>query len=338
FLVSGRHLQIFTDSGEYYPPLSSGEALTPANVAFRRQTRYGCKRVQPQDLDGATLFVQATGNAIREYLYEDVMQSYTSESISIMSPHLLSSPVNATSQRGNESRPEQNAFFINDDGTIAVFHTARGQEIAGWTLWSTRDGDEFVSIQAVGPNLFCVTKRSINGSTVYYVEKFADDDSVTLDCQVTVSGSGLTWSGYTALEGETVQAIARGTALGEHTVSAGVITIDETGVTELKAGFNYTPTLVTMPLDANAEGGSLTGNMRRIVRCIITLNTALSVTVSGQELIVRQVTDDLSLAPTAVTGHKEFYLRGYSREPVVTLSQTDPLSLRILGLSMEMAY
>jgi len=339
YLVPGRHLQVFTDIGEFYPPLSSGEALTPENMSFRRQTRYGAKRVEPQDLDGATLFLQATGNAVREFLYEDVAQAYTAEAISIMSPHLLSSPVESASQRGNDTRPEQNAYFVNSDGTIAVFHTARGQDIAGWTLWSTRSGDEFVSVQAVGPHMFAAVKRSINGSDVYYLEKFSDDDSVTLDSQITISGSGATFTGLSHLAGEEVYLIANGVSLGAHTVTTGgEVVIDEEGVTSLKVGFNYTPTLTTMPADYASRGGPRTGEVRRIVRATLILDTALSVAVDGQNLIVRQVTDDLSLPPAAITGARDFYFRGFSKSPTVTITQTDPLSLRILALALELAY
>mgnify|MGYP003671815390 FL=1 len=339
YIVSSRHLQIFTDIGEFYPPLTSNAALTPANMSFRRQTRYGAKRVAPQDLDGATLFLQSTGNAVREFLYEDVAQAYTAEAISIMSPHLLNAPVESASQRGNDTRPEQNAFFLNTDGTVAVFHTARGQDIAGWTLWSTRTGDEFVSIQAVGSELFAAVRRSINGSNVFYLEKFSDDDSVTLDSQKTISGSGATFTGLAHLAGESVYLIANGVSLGAHTVTgAGAVTITETGVTSLKAGFNYPPTLTTMPADASTRSGPRTGDVRRILRASLVLNTALSVAVQGQEMIVRQVTDDLSLPPVAITDSKDFYFRGYSRNPTVTITQTDPLSLRILALALELVY
>jgi hypothetical protein len=338
-IVSSRHLQIFTDLGEFYPPLASGEAITPGNVAFRRQTRYGSSHVQPQDLDGATIFVQRTLTSIREFIFEDLSQSYAAGNLTMVSPHLLDAPYEATSMRGNTVRPEQYAMFVNDNGTIAVFHSARAEKIAGWTLWRPRTGDKFVSVQAVAEDLFCVTQRSVNGSTVHYLEKFSEDDSVTLDCQITVAGSGLTFSGLTHLAGEAdVWVIAQGFSLGPHDVSgAGAVTIDETGVTSLIVGLNYTPTLETMPPDAALASGPMTGEVRRIVRALVTLDTALAATLDGQDLIVRQAGDDLSVAPAAVTGTYEFFMSGYSRNPTVTLVQNDPLSLRVLALAVEVA-
>ena len=338
-IISSRHLQIFTDLGEFYPPLASGEAITPGNVAFRRQTRFGSARVQPQDLDGATIFVQRTLTSIREFVFEDLSQSYAAGNLTMVSPHLLDEPYEATSVRGNTVRPEQYALFVNADGTIAVFHSARAEKIAGWTLWRPRTGDKFVSVQAVAEDLFCVTERQINGSTVFYLEKFAEDDTVTLDCQLTISGSGATFTGLSHLAAcEDVYLLANGFSLGAHTVSgAGAVTIDETGVTSLKAGFNYLPTLETMPPDAALASGPMSGEVRRIVRAVATLNTALSVALNGQELIVRQAGDDLSLAPAAITGTREFFMSGYSRNPTVSLVQNDPLSLRVLSLAVEVA-
>jgi len=339
FIVSGRHLQVFTDSGEFYPPLTSGEPLTPSNVAFRRQTAYGCKRITPQNVDGATLFLQETGPTVREFVYDDVAQAYGSDAISLFSPHLLSAPTQAAHITGNSQRPEQYVFYVNTDGTVAVFHTARAESISGWMLWSTRSGDEIVSINAVGPNLFACVKRSINSSTVYYLEKFSEEDDVTLDCSKDITGSGQTFSGLTHLANEEVYLIANGVSLGAHTVNgSGEVTITETGVTAMSAGLYYAPSLETMPPDTGTSTGPLTGEIRRISRVTVVMNTALSMKVAGTELIVRQVTDDLSDPPTAVTDTRDFYLRGYSRNPTVTITQTDPLSLRILALVMEISF
>ena len=35
---------------------------------------------------------------------------------------------------------------------------------------------------------------------------------------------------------------------------------------------------------------------------------------------------------------KEFYFLGYSKEPTVTISQSDPLPMKILGMTMEVVF
>ena len=213
-LVSSRNLQLFTDGGEYFVPTSSDtSAVTPSNIIFMRQTPYGCNRAKPIIFDGATIYAQKNGKSIREYLYSDVQTAYASTSISILASQLINSPKDMTMTTGSSTRPEQFAFFTNTDGTLALFHSVRAEKIAGWTLWSTRSDDEFTSITSLNENLFCVVKRNLESSTVYTLEKFADDDSLTLDCSAITtlnqqgapkvngasqSGSSLNVDGYTS--------------------------------------------------------------------------------------------------------------------------------------------
>ena len=101
---------------------------------------------------------------------------------------LLTRPKQIAIMKGNfTTRPEQYALFLNNgsthNGKLALFHSVRDEKIAGWGLWSTRDNDFFQSIASLNENLVVICKRSLNGSTVYTLEKFADDDSETLDCQ-----------------------------------------------------------------------------------------------------------------------------------------------------------
>ena len=213
-LVSSRNLQLFTDGGEYFVPTSSDtSAVTPSNIIFMRQTPYGCNRAKPIIFDGATIYAQKNGRSIREYLFSDVESAYASTSISILASQVIDNPVDMTMITGSSTRPEQFAFFTNTDGTLALFHSIRAEKIAGWTSWSTRTGDKFTSITAINENLFCVVSRVIGGSTIFTLEKFAEDDSLTLDSSgattlsqqgapkvngASQSGSSLNVDGYTS--------------------------------------------------------------------------------------------------------------------------------------------
>ena len=62
--------------------------------------------------------------------------------------------------KGNTTRPEQYAFFLNNgsthNGKLALFHSVRDEKIAGWGLWSTRDNDFFQSIASLNENLVVI--------------------------------------------------------------------------------------------------------------------------------------------------------------------------------------
>jgi len=190
-LISGRNLQIFTDSGEYYIPQSNDSAITPASIAFLRQTPYGCNRSRPIPFDGATIFTSKNGKSIREYVFSDLEQAYKSNSISVLSSQVIDNPKDITMMTGNEERPEQFAFFLNSgtnlDGQIAIFHSIRDEKIAGWTIWNTKTNDKFHSITSINEFLFVVTKRILPSGTKYLLEKFGNDDSITLDCSTTTT-------------------------------------------------------------------------------------------------------------------------------------------------------
>lgn len=185
-LVSSRNLQIFTDAGEYYIPTSATTAITPSNISFLRQTPYGCNRANPTPFDGATLFGQKNGKTVREFIFSDLEQAYKSTSVSVLASQLIDTPKQIAMLTGNNERPEQFAFFLNngstEGGKLAVFHSIRDEKIAGWTMWETKTNDKFYSIISVNENLFVVTERILPSGTVYLLEKFSDTDSITLDC------------------------------------------------------------------------------------------------------------------------------------------------------------
>ena len=419
-LVSSRNLQVLTDGGEYFVPTSTDtSAVTPANITFLRQTPYGCSRAKPIIFDGATLYAQKNGKAVREYLFSDVENAYASTSISILASHLVNDPVDMTMITGTTTRPEQFAFFTNNDGTLALFHSVRAEKIAGWTLWSTKSGDEFTSITAVNENLFCVVKRDLEGGTVYTLEKFAEQDDLTLDCSATTTvnqqgtplvngasqtGSSLNVDGYTSapntgdvitiagvtgsyeiqtvtetasgytivldddlasspadnatititsgrvhnspahLTEETVNAVDGTFSLGSFTTSASdTITFDVAHEAGVNVGFNYEPSLETMPIDREVQNGPLTGEIKRISRAVIDLSDSLNVALqaadnTAKSLVIRDVAFDVAAPVAKVTGKKEFFFLGYDREPTLKITQTAPLPLKVLGVALEVVF
>ena len=419
-LVSSRNLQVLTDGGEYFVPTSTDtSAVTPANITFLRQTPYGCSRAKPIIFDGATLYTQKNGKAVREYLFSDVENAYASTSISILASHLVKAPVDMAMITGTTTRPEQFAFFTNNDGTLALFHSVRAEKIAGWTQWSTKTGDEFTSITALNENLFCVVKRQLEGGTVYTLEKFAEQDDLTLDCSSTTTvnqqgtplingasqtGTTVNVDGYTTapntgdvitiagvtgsyeiqtvtatasghtvvldqalasspadnaaititsgrvhnspahLTQETVNAVDGTFSLGSFTTSASdTITFDVAHSAGVVVGFNYEPSLETMPIDREVSTGPLTGEIKRISRAVIDLSDSLNVALqaadnTAKSLVIRDVAFDVAAPVAKVTGKKEFFFLGYDREPTLKITQTAPLPLKVLGVALEVVF
>ena len=337
-LVSNRNLQIFTATAELFVPRINDTTITPNNITVSRQTPYGTSQVPPTPFDGATLFVQASGKSVREFTYSSAEEAYASPALSILSEHLIISPQDITVNYGTTKRGEQYLLLVNSDGTIAQFTSSRAEKIAGWTLWSTEGGGspKFDSVCTIGE----FTYASVLRGSSYFLERFAEDDLTTpLDCATSyTSGSAQTvWTVNSIYAGRTVDVIYGGYYFGSYLVNGSNQITLNSATTDITVGYTFTVEVKTMPIEVADRSGSYNGRPKRIGRVIMDLNETLSVSIEGNKLILRQVTDDFSLAPTAITGKKEFFLLGYSRDASITITQSEPLPLRLLGLAMEVS-
>ena len=348
-LVSNRDLQIFTTGAELFIPTVQGKPVTPANAQIRRQTPFGSSFVKPTVFDGATLFIQKTGSALREFLFTDAESAYTSVAVSGLAPHLILDPVQQTSIKGALNRSESYAFLINNDGTIAVFYSVRGDQKAGWSLWDTQG--LWHSICSVHERLFVVCARDDgSGTTKLFLEEFQDD--MPMDFCNTFSGSASVFGslGSHFANNAVVKATNGNDFLGEFTVASGEIDASavKSGLSQAFIGYAFTPTLKTLPIDAAIQGGPLTGEPRQIPKVILDLHSTLAVSVQGpsttstsRDLVIRNTTDTVTggfMERSAVTGKEEFRLLGYSRDPRVIVSQSFPLDLQINGMIVEVAF
>lgn len=338
-LVSNRDLQVFTSGSELFVQAPTDRPVTPANATIRRQTPFGSSFVRPTVFDGATLFIQKTGSALREFLFTDSEASYTSVAVSSLAPHLILDPVQQTSIKGALNRSESYAFLLNNDGTIAVFYSIRGDKKAGWSLWDTQG--KWHSICSVHERLFVVASRDDgSGTTKLFLEEFQVD--MPMDFCDTFTGSASVFGslGSHFSNGAVVKATSGNNFLGQFTISGAQIDASATitGASSAFIGYTFTPEIKSLPVDAQVVGGPLTGEPRKVTRVTLDLVSTLSVSVNSTDLIIRNVTDDMSLERSAVTGKEEFRLLGYARDPRVIVSQSFPFDLQVNGMVMEVAF
>lgn len=334
-LVSNNDLQIFTSNAEAAARSPRDVALTPANIVIRQQTPYGAGYARPYPFDGATLFVQASGSAVREFIFSEAAQRYQSTDLNVLSSHLLDQPVSMDVLYGGAQRNEQYAYVVNADGTVAVFYSARSEQLAGWTSWDQggAGNPKFRDLCVLGEDVFAVSERG--GS--FWLEKFSQTPDMTLDGATTYN-SGVAkanWVVGTRYRNQTVSVICGQYYLGDFPVDgAGNINVGQ-NVLQITVGYAYTFALRTLPVDLELQTGSSVGLPKRIVRVFVGLNSASSLSISGNKLLLRQVQDNVESVPEPFTGVYEFRLLGYQKDAFVELVQDEPLPVTVLGMNME---
>ena len=330
-IFSNRDLQVFTSGAEFYVNESP---ITPSNVAFKRQTGYGSSKIQPKVIDGATIYVQRTGKALREFVFSFAEEAYLSQTTSLLSPSVLNQPVDMAVSVGTSSEDANYVYIVNNDGTMAVFNTLRAQEVAGWTTWDT-DG-LFLNVCRLVDDIYFVIKRNIDGVDKYYVEKL-DSDSV-MDSSVNYdSPASATLTGLGHLNGKECRVRADGNVLSNATPSGGSITLSRVAENSAEVGLFFTPTVKTMPVEKDVGVGYDLSSNKRIVKCSAFVQDTTALTINGNIVPFRAFGENvLDNTVQPYTGKKDMYLLGWTKEAQVTLTQEVPAPMTILSLTIEM--
>lgn len=337
-IVSNRDLQVFTATSEMYVPSFTNQPITPTSVQVRRQTPFGVDFVRPQALDGATLFVQKGGAIVREYLYSDAEQAYVASPVSLISSHLIQTPIEMNTMYGAMSRSESYVFLVNYGGTISVFNSNRGEQRAGWTEFTSQGS--FASTVTIDDRVFAnLIYDTGAGTRKFALCEFNEDFNTDVSKVYTGSAGVFNVSDFYD-DGAVVNVVAGNNYVGEFVVSGGTVDVSaiEPDLSSAEIGMQFNVTLTTNPIDLSTAGGPVTGSPRRLGSVVVDFNDTLSASVNGTKLVLRNVNGDLSQELSPLTGKKEFRLMGYNRDPQITITQSAPLSLQVNGLVAEVTF
>jgi len=337
-IISNKDLHVFTSTDEFIVPALQGAVTTPTNASIERQTSFGSSFLRPYLYDGATVFVDSSGSMVREFIFSDAVKGYTGQPISTLSSHLINTPIQMAMLSGAIGRAENYLFIVDADGSIAVFNSNRVEQRAGWTQFTSQGS--FHSVCVIDTRVYAVVKFDKgDGTNKYFLCEFSN--SFNTDLAKTYSGTNGVFSVSSDFANGAVVDVVNGTFyLGSFTVSGGNVDVSsvDSSISSAEIGLKFDVTLKTNPIDAVVADGPLTGEFRTVQRVVLDLNNTLSVTVNNTNLIIRQVTDDMSQPRNAITGKKEFRLLGFGRDPQITITQNAPLALQINSIVAEVAF
>lgn len=356
-LYPGRHLYAFGDKAEFYSENSENEILTPSNFALRATTRAGSKiGVKVYEVDGAVLFVQRGGAVVREFIFTDNEAAYLASNISLLSSHLIRTPVDTSLRQAIEDDDADIYFVVNSDGTMATFTTLRTQDISAWMMQHTEGS--YLACAVDLDEVFHVVQRTIGGTAKNFIEEWDDDLMVDAAVSGTVSVATTSISGLDHLEGETVEAVLDSINHGTFTVSSGAITVpsfsstyqvglafpDVTDDQDIVADDTVELTdkqvlIVELPVEGDLPDGTVANKKKRVTDVGLILHQTRHLELNGDDLVFRKLGAGILNDPIPLfTGtYREAGLLGWTLEGAVQLSQDRAGEFELLGIVKEVS-
>lgn len=253
---------------------SFDEPLTPTNFNIKEASTQGSAGIAATRIDSRGLFVQRGGTRVFELAVPDSVSDYQATDLTALVPE-IGEP--ALVQLAVQRQPDTRVHAIRSDGTAAVLVFDPAENVICWVDVETDGNIEAAVVLpgAVEDAVYYLVKRTINGSTKRYWEKWALESecrggtlSRCADSFKEISqSSSTTITGLSHLEGEEVVIWANGKDLGTKTVASGQITGLSEAVTTAIVGLTYRARFKSTKL-AFASGMGTALNQRKRVNSL----------------------------------------------------------------------
>ena len=339
-LVANRSLQIFTTGGESAIIQSRLTPITPTNPSITSQTRVGSEPgLKPLIVDGATLFMKNGGHSIGKFLYTDTEQSYDVTNITLLSSHLIDTPVDLAVRRVTNDEEASYLMVVNEDGTLTFGCMLEEENVKGFTS-ATTDG-LFKNVATDNTVMYAVVERTVDTVTNNYVEKFDFDTYTDSAMQFNAGLPTDTFAGLDHLEGEECRVRADGNVLDDVTVAGGSVTIARDATTLAEIGLNFDPSFQSLPYENPEIVGPSLDRKKQLVEVNVRVYNTSGMTVNDvsvdfyglQESInPLDATNPLFSGVIQVPGIQN---ANPDYNSYITITQTDPLPMTILSIGSK---
>ena len=331
-------------------------AITPDDRKVTPQTGVGSGDIQPVLLNNAIFFLQRQNKKLMAMKYDAIAENFDSEDATLLAYGLLdSTPTCMAVQRV----PDPIIWVVRTDGILPTFTYEPKEEVAGWALQLTDNSADvdtplgFFESTAVihgstEDEVWVSVRRVIDGSTVYYIERFKPrdwgsdiEDACYVDSAYTYDGAETEYigSGIDHLIGKTVSVFADGEVFDDAVVNAnGYIDLKKatvtTGASVVQVGIPYTMKARTMKLEVPSQDITFQSRIKRVhsvvVRYIKSMLGSAGVEYGGTEYL-----QDLgaTFSTSAVDTSEDARLAegGFNEDCYVTIVSDDPVPFTCLA-------
>jgi hypothetical protein len=343
-----RELLCFTENGIF--AISGTNGIISATAPTQTQYGYsGASKVKPLPIRDTILFVESTGQDIRDIRYAFEQDGYDGNDLTVLAKHFF---------KGKEvlgwcyaKKPFSVVWVYLDDGSLLSLTYKREHQVWAWTEHDIGGAVESAVAVREGAQdaVYFIVRRTINGQVRRYVERLHERsfataaDAFFVDCGITYEGAAATViTGLDHLEGEDVVALADGNVVENLTVSGGQVTL-QVAASKVHVGLPYVAELENLPPALNLEEvGAARGRPMKASGVYIQLEDTRGIQAGASsrtkfnELI--QTGTDLALDIPLFTGMIDLPLfPEWNREGTVVLRQPYPLPMTVLGLSPKLS-
>ncbi|MCK5617511.1 hypothetical protein KAR91_87415 [Candidatus Pacearchaeota archaeon] len=194
-IVLGK-LIIMTSGGEWVAKGNADGVILPGEVNLEEISYYGSADLEPLLIGSTALFLQARSTIVRD-LINDSIEGYTSDDLTIFSSHLFDGFT--VVDWDYQQIPHSIVWACRSDGALLGFTYIRKQKVFAWHRHDTGASGEFESVVSVPEGtedaVYFIVKRTINGSTVRYVERMESrligdiEDLILMDSALSYDGT-----------------------------------------------------------------------------------------------------------------------------------------------------
>lgn len=256
------------------------EALTPSNANAEIREYEGSSAVKPVVVGRDAIYACTCNTKLRAAVFDGASGTFATDDITAISDHVMAA---GAKQFARQTEPYGIAWMVRTDGQLWGCTYSAPQALAAWHRHTLGGTDVVVESCAVIPatddhgenydRLWLVVKRTVNGSTVRFVEYMdsplrpghSDASAYHVDAGLVYSGAAATtFTGFDHLEGETLAVWADAAAPPNATVASGQFTLTEAAST-LAAGLEATAIWEGLPFESDLDSDGTLQGVRSIV-------------------------------------------------------------------------
>lgn len=247
--------------------------LTPTDFVARVCSTRGVSKVPAIKVGTTGIFVQRNNQRVFELAYDFNSQDYQSKELTRLKQEMCEAGVVSMAV---QMQPDTRIWFVLADGRCAVLTYEKDDEVVAWVPVDTDGSFERVAVQPGNDEdrVSFIVRRTINSSTVRYIERLAKRSearagtiSRTVDSHIVYSGAPTTLINAPHLAGKQVSVWADGQPV------AALVTLDAGGhgtlpspVPNYVAGLPYSGRIKTAKLAYGAEHGTPLTAKKRVSR------------------------------------------------------------------------